>query len=213
LQTALQQAAMATELAGSAAEALAHQEARPAAVVVVDLALPEASGEALVVRLAAAGQSGTIALAADAAAARRLRGRATPADHVVAQPVAPKALAARVLAVHRRRRQPGGQPAPPFISIDRAGPAVVDAQGRRTALSRAELAALTTLLEAEGASVSSDWLARIALGKLLRDGDQDVQELVAGLRRKLALHGVSPRTIRAVRGAGFVIADPTVFAE
>jgi DNA-binding response OmpR family regulator len=213
LQTALQQAGMATELAGSGAEALAHQQERPAAVVVVDLALPDMRGEALLARLAAAGRSGTIAIAADAAAARRLHGKAKPADDVVGQPVAPKALAARVLAVHRRRRRPEGGDAPPSISIDRARQAVVDAHGRWTPLSRAELAALTTLLEAEGASVSSDWLARIALGKLLLDGDREVQELVAGLRRKLAAHGVSPRTIRSVRGQGFVITDPTVFAE
>jgi DNA-binding response OmpR family regulator len=33
------------------------------------------------------------------------------------------------------------------------------------------------------------------------------------LRRKLAGHGASARTILSARGQGYVIADPAVFAE
>jgi DNA-binding response OmpR family regulator len=47
---------------------------------------------------------------------------------------------------------------------------------------------------------------------MLHAGDNAVDELVDALRRKLAAHGASPRTILSARGQGYVIADPTVFA-
>ncbi len=100
----------------------------------------------------------------------------------------------------------------PRVGIDYAGAALVDAGGRRTGLTRAELVALETLLEADGASSLREWLGRGPLHRLVHDGDPAVEELMAGLRRKLAAHGVPARTIQAVRGQGYVIADPAVFA-
>lgn len=211
-QMALQQAGLATDLAGSGAEAIARQSERPAAVVVVDVALPDMHGETLLARLAEARQSAVIAIAGDAHEARRLRERKGIADDVVAQPVAPKSLAARVLALRQRRARPGEGHGSPLVMIDRTGSALVDAHGRRTRLERAELAVLTTLLDAEGASVSGDWLARVALGKMPSDGEAELRDLMAELRRKLAAHGVASRVIRSARGKAYVIADPTAFA-
>jgi len=211
MQTALQQAGMAPELAGTGAEALQRQSALAAAVTIVDLDLPDMDGLALVAELVAAGASGVIAIAEDAASAARLRRLDTGADDIVVKPLALKELVARIRALDRRRRQPFARP-PLAITIDDADQSLVDPTGRRTHLSDAEFAALNTLLDAQGASVSREWLGRSSLRRMLHAGDNAVDELVDALRRKLAAHGASPRTILSARGQGYVIADPTVFA-
>jgi DNA-binding response OmpR family regulator len=80
-----------------------------------------------------------------------------------------------------------------------------------TKLTEAEFAALVTLLEADGASVSRDLLGRVALKRSLGIDDRSVDQLVLKLRRKLALHGGADLSILSSRGLGYVIPDPARF--
>ena len=212
MQTALQQAGMAPELAATGAEALQTHAEQPAGIAVIDIDLPDMDGTTLVSQLTHAGKVGVIAIAGDAAAASRLRAIPSGADDIVAKPLALKELVARIRALHRRRARPAGPPQP-AITLDHETHSLADPTGRRTAMTDAEFAALTTLLDAEGASVSREWLGRTALRRLLHEGDTAVDALIDTLRRKLAEHGAPPRTIVSARGQGYVIADPTVFAE
>jgi DNA-binding response OmpR family regulator len=84
--------------------------------------------------------------------------------------------------------------------------------GLITPLTEAEFATLRTLVSAAGASVSRDWIGRVALRRPLGTDDRSVDQLVLKLRRKLALHGITDRTILSSRGLGYVIPDPTRFA-
>lgn len=212
IQMALQQAGIAVELADSGGGALARQDSEPAAVVLLDMDVPDMDGLDVLARLADAGQSGVIAIAADGAVASWLRAQDGGADAVVALPLALQDLVARVRALHRRRRKPGAQPQA-AITIDRSERVLADPSGRRTGLTEAEFAALTTLLDAGGASVSREWLGRISLRRLLHDGDNAVDEVIDALRRKLAAHGAPTRTILSARGQGYVIGDPSVFID
>ena len=79
------------------------------------------------------------------------------------------------------------------------------------ALTEAELTVLETLLDAEGISVSREWLSRVALQRELRDDDRSVDLLVLGLRHKLAMHGAAARVILSVRRQGYVLPDARSF--
>jgi DNA-binding response OmpR family regulator len=79
------------------------------------------------------------------------------------------------------------------------------------ALTDAELAALDTLLDAEGANVSREWLSRVALKRELRDDDRSVDRLVLGLRHKLVALGSTARVSLSVRRQAYVLADARSF--
>ena len=210
MQSALQQAGMTTELAVSGAEALALKDAFAPMIALVDLGLPDMDGLDLVAQFAAAEDCGIIVVTADGAEATRVRGLDIGADDYIVKPLALPELVARVRALHRRLQRPGSA-APGQITVDSAARTLVGGDGKRSPLTDAEFVALTTLLEAGGASVSREWLARTALRRVLHADDRSVDQLVLKLRRKLSEHGASPRTILSVRGQGYVIADPTVF--
>jgi two-component system, OmpR family, response regulator len=126
------------------------------------------------------------------------------------KPVRPRELAARIRALHRRMHRPA-EPSPGTITVDRAHRCLIGSTGDRSMLTEAELAALETLLDAEGASVSREWLSRVALKRPLHADDRSVDQLVLKLRRKLTAHGASERVILSVRRQGYQIPDSTLF--
>ena len=206
IQSVLQKAGMQTEMAASGAEALALDDRFAPGIVLVDLDLPDIAGLDLVHGFATAGR-GVIAITDEATRPRALE---NGADDCVVKPLALLELLARIKALHRRTRFPQAAPAG-TVAVDHARHLLTGPGGRATSLSDAEYLVLNTLLEAGGASVSRDWLCRVALKRTLHAGDHGIDQLVHKLRRKLADHGAPARTIRAVRAQGYVIGDPTVF--
>jgi DNA-binding response OmpR family regulator len=83
---------------------------------------------------------------------------------------------------------------------------MVDASGRPVVLTGAEFAALQTLLEAAGEPVSRERLSEAALRRPWRAEDRSIDQLIFGLRRKLADDDRGQRLIQSVRGAGYVLA-------
>jgi DNA-binding response OmpR family regulator len=206
LQAGLHAAGMATDLAENLVEAIARKAGFRPQIVLIDLALPEGGGFALVERFAAAADCGVI-VAADSV---EEADRGARADDFVVKPVRMQELASRIRAVHRRRQRPAERRSGTII-IDRARQRLIGPDGDTTVLTEAELAALETLLDAEGASVSREWLSRVALKRELRDDDRSVDRLVLGLRHKLAAQGATPRVILAVRRQGYVLPDARLF--
>jgi len=206
LQAGLHAAGMSTDLAETAAEAIARKASFRPDLVLVDLDLPEASGFALVERFVAAGDCGVIVVTNGGEEAVRVAG----ADDYVVKPVRMHELAARIRAAHRRKLRPAERRSG-TITIDRARHRLIGPAGDSTALTEAELAALETLLDAEGASVSREWLSRVALKRELRAEDRSVDRLVLELRRKLAAQGATARVILSVRRQGYVLPDARPF--
>lgn len=186
-------------------------------VCVVSQQLPDVDGMAVVERLAEQGDCGIILLTPRPQQSV-VMGLECGADDVVNRPPQVVELTARIRAVHRRFRRsagPGGVEAAddtgPQVMLDAATRSIVGAGDIRTLLTEAEYAAIETLVEADGASVSREWLGRVALKRTVAASDRSVDQLVLKLRRKLAMHGLSNRIILSSRGLGYVIPDPARF--
>jgi DNA-binding response OmpR family regulator len=136
------------------------------------------------------------------------------ADDVLEGPVTLRELAARIRAVHRRvarARSVAETPAATVVTLDVAHRSIIGPDGTNTPLSEAEFVALETLLDADGAPVSRDWIGRVALKRPLHADDRSVDQLVLKLRRKLTATGAADRTILSARRQGYVIPDPSRF--
>ena len=213
LDASLRGECMATEMASSGLQAIAAKPRFRPDVVLIDLGLPDMDGLELVGRFAADGDCGIIVVTVHNDEGARIVGLEAGADDYMVKPAPVRELAARIRAVHRRltRPLPAGSARGPRVMLDCAYRRLSGPGRVATALTEAEFAALSTLLEADGASVSRDWLGRVALKRSLTADDRSVDQLVLKLRRKLALHGITDRSILSSRGLGYVIPEPGRF--
>ncbi len=190
-------------------------------IIVLDMELPGIDCFDLAERLACDADCGLILLTPPDDEAARVEGLDRGADDCVVKPVQIRELAARVRALNRRlhrvgarRVQPPPAPLPPAagpIILDPAHRCVIGSDGALMALSEAEFIALETLVDADGAPVSRDWLGQVALKRSLHADDRSVDQLVLKLRRKLNAVGAQDRTILSARRQGYVIPDPSQF--
>ena len=181
-------------------------------VLLLHVGAAESSGQ--IALLAQGGDCGVIVVLDSDSETARIEMLDRGADDVLAPRAPVGEVAARIRALHRRmvRTQMLIAHEPPGpILLDPAHRCVLGPQGERTALSEAEFIALETLLDADGAPVSRDWLGRVALKRPLHSEDRSVDQLVLKLRRKLAAAGASERTILSARRHGYVITDPSRF--
>jgi DNA-binding response OmpR family regulator len=210
MRAALLQAGMEVEVVATGAEALTAKDRFRPDIALVDLELPDMNGITLVEAFARDGDLGVIVVTANDEIGMRVAGLDTGADDYIVKPVSGRELVARIQAVHRRMSKP---PAARRLRIfvDHTQRVLIGNSGARTLLTEAELAALDTMLEANGASVSREWLSKVALKRPLHSEDRAVDQLVMKLRRKLTEHDASPRVILSARRQGYVIADPSLF--
>ena len=211
---ALQAAGMEVEIAASMTESvyLLGRFHPGVALLYADGAAP--SGLERIPLLGQGGDSGVIVMLAQDSEAARVATLDAGADDVVRVTLSPRELAARVRALNRRVMHGLGGVAgevAPQVGIAPAHRCLIGRHGERAPLSEAEFIALETLLDADGAPVSREWLGRLALKRLPHPEDRSVDQLVLKLRRKLAVVGASERTILSARRQGYVIADPSRF--
>jgi DNA-binding response OmpR family regulator len=127
-------------------------------------------------------------------------------DDFVAGRAAPREMARRLRAVERRTRRVSGR-----TPRERFGRIRLDADqhrlwvdGRRVALTRTELAVMTTLVDAAGQiRTRADILLKAWGDEGLEVGERAVDNIIMRLRRKLP----DPDLIVTVRGVGFRLAD------
>jgi DNA-binding response OmpR family regulator len=214
VDVALRAAGMLTDIAGTGAEAIERKTRFRPDVVLLDVELPDFKGFDLVERFARDGDCGVIAVTGNGDEGARVDGLDRGADDYLVKPVPMRELAARIRALYRRlTRLDVRPPAAPAtqILLDPAHRCLVGLNGGQTSLSEAEFTALETLLDADGAPVSREWLGRSALKRPLHADDRSVDQLVLKLRRKLSLCGAAERTILSARRQGYVIPDPSLF--
>jgi DNA-binding response OmpR family regulator len=219
---ALRGAGMAVEVAATGLDAVERKAIFHPDIVLLDVRLPDVNGLDLIERFARDGDCGVIALADNGEETARVEGLDRGADDYIVKPVPLRELAARARALYRRLSRAESRPAAPVpthpanppasnIVVDQAHRCLIGLRGELTPLSEAEFTALETLLDADGAPVSRDWLGRMALRRPLHADDRSVDQLVLKLRRKLAASGASERTILSARRQGYVIPDPSLF--
>ena len=194
---------MATADGGAAA--LRAVAARPPAVIVLDVTMPDLDGVSVLRRLRGDGHDVPVCiLSARDDVDDRVAGLQAGADDYVVKPFALEELTARLHALLRRRGVDGARELV-------VGEVVVDARrhvatraGRDLELTGREFALLETFARNPGQVLSREQLLELVWGYTF-DVDTNVADVFVGyLRRKLEAGGAS-RVLHTVRGVGWAL--------
>ena len=205
----LKKAGYAPEILASGSDVLPHVQARPPALVVLDLMLPGKSGLDVCRSIRSTPQISSvpiIMLTAKTEETDRIVGLELGGDDYVTKPFSPKELVARVGAVLRRARrgQPVGGPltvGPLTVDPDRH---VVVCDGTEVRLTAKEFLLLKYLIEHRGRVLSRDVLLSDVWGYTYTGGTRTVDVHIRRLREKLP---VLESAIITVKAFGYKLAD------
>lgn len=190
---------------GTAARAVLTKEL-PLAVI-LDLGLPDTSGEELCQEIKELGDIPIIMLTAKASEEERIAGFALGADDYVVKPASPRELIYRVKAVLKRYDAPEGNTKP--LSFN-DGDLMLDT--RRHAVTRATVAVavtpsefklLQTLASAPGRTFTRDELVSRALGYQFEGYERSIDAHIKNLRQKIEPDSRKPTYIKTVYGVGY----------
>lgn len=209
IQKGLSEEGFAVDVARDGEEAIERAERTAYDLVILDLMLPRMDGFAVCRRLRATGsETPILILSARGVVEDRVKGLETGADDYLTKPFAFSELSARVRALLRRR-----QPAAlltlavadltldPMTRVVKRGP-------RRVELTQKEFALLEYLMRHAGQVVTRTMIAEHVWGFNWDRLTNVIDVYVNHLRRKIET-GEEPRLIHAVRGAGYVIREPS----
>jgi two-component system OmpR family response regulator len=185
----------------------AVREARPRAVI-LDLMLPDTSGEEVCQAVKELGDIPVIMLTAKASEEERIAGFALGADDYMVKPFSPRELVWRVKAV--LKRSPGlTSHTSPSLSYG-GGRLLLDDQGYRATLDGRELPLtptefklLHTLASMPQKVYSREELVERALGYSFEGYERSVDAHIKNLRQKLGDDPRQPRFIQTVYGVGY----------
>lgn len=188
---------------GSVTAARTELAAHRFEMLLLDLGLPDGSGQELCRELrATGGDLPVLVLTAKSAVSSRVEVLDAGADDYLSKPFAVAELRARVRALGRRR---GG---PRLFRYEHEG-VVVDFSGRRAwvnaqeaPITAREWSILELLVARKGRVVSRGDLLDAVWGDVNEANSQSLDTLIARIRRKLEQH-----LIRTVRGEGYVLGD------
>ena len=193
-------------------EALADARAKPPALVILDVGLPDASGFEIFKRLRASSDVPVVFLTARSDEIDRVVGLELGADDYIAKPFSPRELVARVRGVLRRSARGSAEPAaegqgaaPPIV-VDE-GRMQVRYYGRLLELSRYEFGLLKTLASRPGHVYSRDALLERVWGNDSDSMDRTVDAHVKTLRAKMKSVAPLLEPIRTLRGSGYALAE------
>ena len=177
--------------------------------IVLDLMLPGRDGIEVTRALRARTTVPIVMVTARTDEADRVLGLEVGADDYVPKPFSPRELLARIRATVRRDR---GQAGPSHPTL-RVGGLVLDAQRMAVTLDGApievtayEFAILRALAQRPGRVLSREQLLDLAKGSAELSFDRSIDVHVSRLRAKLGDDSRSPRLLKTVRGAGYLLA-------
>jgi DNA-binding response OmpR family regulator len=179
-------------------------------VVLLDLMLPGRDGLEVCRELRARSDVPILVLTARGEEADRVAGLEMGADDYLPKPYSPRELLARIRAVVRRARGQVG----PAAKVVRVGSLLLDPGSRRVtrngheiALTGYEFSLLYALASRAGKVLSREQLIELAGGSAEEAFDRSVDVHVSRLRQKLGDDPRSPRLLKTVRGAGYLLAQ------
>jgi len=195
-------------IAASGAEALGVFEKERPALVILDLMLPDLSGEDVCRKIRARSRVPIIMLTAKVEDSSAVKGLQLGADDYVTKPFSPRQLMARVEAVLRRASDTGS-PAARVLSfnddellIDDAAGTVMKA-GASVNITLREFRLLRLLAGNPGRVFSREELISRALGDDFDGSDRTIDAHVKNLRQKIETDPRAPRYIHTVHGIGY----------
>jgi DNA-binding response OmpR family regulator len=212
VRTYLEQEGYSVLLAETGARALETATRLPIDLVVLDLMLPDLSGEEVARSLRTVSDVPIIMLTARATEDDRVAGLALGADDYLVKPFSPRELVARVAAVLRRAS--GGAPSERFSFDD--GGLVVDRDARVATvggepvdLTRSEFDLLYALASRPGRVFSRYELVSRIQGFDYEGYERTIDAHVKNLRKKLGDPAGDPRFVVTVTGVGYKLGAKT----
>ena len=177
-------------------------------LVVLDLMLPDISGEELFLDLKALGDIPVIMVTSKSSEEERVAGLALGADDYVVKPFSPRELAFRVQAV-LKRFQGTSDSSGKVLSFD-AGRLVLDGQtfgvnldGQPVTLTASEFRILFALAEQPGRIFTREELIEKALDYHFEGYDRTVDAHIKNIRKKIESDPRKPEYIQTVYGVGY----------
>jgi two-component system catabolic regulation response regulator CreB len=206
LQYALRTDGFDPAWAATGEEALAHVQARPPALVILDVGLPDLNGLEVFKRLREIADVPVVFLTARSDEIDRVVGLELGADDYVGKPFSPRELVARVRSVLRRAaKAPPQAPATP-LHVDE-GRRQIRFYGRLLELSRYEYGLLKTLASRPGHVFSRDTLLERVWDDPTDPMDRTVDAHVKTLRAKMKQVAPGLDPIRTHRGTGYALEE------
>jgi DNA-binding response OmpR family regulator len=184
---------------------LASQE--PLSLVILDLMLPDMTGEEVCQELKEIGDFPIIMLTAKSAEEERVAGFALGADDYIVKPFSPRELVARVKAVIKRSQKK--DIAAGFMSFNN-GVLTVDARslevkkkGLPLTLTPTEFKILSVLAGSPGRVYTRSELVESALGYQFEGYERSIDAHIKNIRQKIEDDPRSPLFIHTVYGVGY----------
>ncbi|MGD9835773.1 MAG: two-component system response regulator CreB [Piscinibacter sp.] len=187
--------------------ALARLREAPAALVILDVGLPDMNGFEVFKRIRAFSEVPVVFLTARADEIDRVVGLELGADDYVAKPFSPRELVARVRTILRRAAKAATASPPPLPFAVDEGRRQIRFYGRPLELSRYEYGLLKTLVERPGHVYSRDVLLDKVWDTSSESLDRTVDAHVKTLRAKLKAIAPGLEPIRTHRGSGYALAE------
>jgi two-component system alkaline phosphatase synthesis response regulator PhoP len=190
---------------GSGAEALSILERGGIDLLVLDLNLPDVTGETIAAEFS--GRVPIVMLTAKSAEADRIHGLELGADDYLTKPFSPRELVLRVHAVLRRTAASNVESA---ITSFGGGALVIDEdrheatlEGGVVELTPTEWSLLTVLASSPGRVFSRSELINRIRGYEFDGYERTVDSHIKNLRRKIEPDAHSPTVVETVLGAGY----------
>jgi two-component system OmpR family response regulator len=177
-------------------------------IVLLDLGLPERDGLEVCRELRAHSDVPIVMITARDEESYRVLGLELGADDYVVKPFSSRELLARMRAqVRRARGRSGPQQKTLVIGGLRLEPAamVASLDGRPLVLTGYEFALLRALAENAGRVLSREQLMLLVKGNAEEAFDRSIDVQISRLRQKLGDDPKSPRLLKTVRGAGYLL--------
>jgi two-component system phosphate regulon response regulator OmpR len=194
---------------GGAAMRAELERVRPA-LVLLDVGLPGEDGLTLARYVRERYDVGIIMVTGAGEVVDRVAGLEVGADDYVAKPFDPRELRARVKSVLRRLEGKSDRKAlAETVSVGACrlnlrSRQLSDASGREVPLTAMEFALLKTFLDHPNQVLSRDRLLTLTRNREWEPFDRSIDIRIARLRRKVEEDPDRPRSIRTVRGAGYM---------
>jgi DNA-binding response OmpR family regulator len=198
-------------VAGNGRDGLALAERAKPGLVVLDLMLPDVSGEEICREIRSRSDVPILMLTAKASEDERVGGLALGADDYLTKPFSPRELVARVRAV-LRRTQGAEIPLVEVLSFD-AGALEIDTvqhevrhDGQAVDLTPIEYRLLVTLARYPGRVYSRFELINHVQGYDFEGYERTIDAHVKNLRKKIEADPKHPRYVETVFGVGYRLA-------
>jgi DNA-binding response OmpR family regulator len=189
-------------------DALAAAEKEPPLLILLDLMLPDRSGETLYQELRERTDAPVIIVSARSSEEERIAGFALGADDYVVKPFSPRELIYRIKALLKRTDQTSGAGSEP-LSFNN-GALVIDGMrysamknGRPVRLTPTEFKVLQTLASRPDRVLTRDELVEQALGYRFEGYERSVDAHIKNLRQKIEDDPRQPVWILTVYGVGY----------